>query len=113
MGQYNLGLAYHEGRGVAQDYWQAVKWYRLAAKQGDGDAQNNLGVMYKYGQGAPQDYLRAYMWLNLAASNLHGDKARQAANNRDTIAKNITPVQVRRAQEMTRQCVQSDYKECD
>ena len=26
---------------------EAVKWYRLAAEQGDADAQYNLGIMYE------------------------------------------------------------------
>ena len=32
--QNNLGLMYDNGQGVLQDYKTAVKWYRLAAKQG-------------------------------------------------------------------------------
>ena len=29
--QYNLGVMHDSGRGVAQDYTEAVKWYRLSA----------------------------------------------------------------------------------
>ena len=32
--QYNLGNRYRKGEGVPQDYKTAMKWYRLAAKQG-------------------------------------------------------------------------------
>ena len=32
--QFTLGAMYYNGRGVPQDYKQAVKWYRLAAEQG-------------------------------------------------------------------------------
>jgi uncharacterized protein len=32
--QYNLGLMYDYGTGVAQDYREAAKWYRLAAVRG-------------------------------------------------------------------------------
>ena len=45
---------YYKGEGVAQDYQEAVKWYRLAAEQGDEDAQNNLAVMYQNGTGVAQ-----------------------------------------------------------
>ena len=45
--------------GVPQNYAEAVKWYRLAADQGDASAQFNLGVMYDKGQGVPQDYAEA------------------------------------------------------
>jgi TPR repeat protein len=42
---------YANGQGVAQDYKEAVNWYRKAAEQGDERAQYNLGVMYAIGQG--------------------------------------------------------------
>ena len=35
--QYNLGQIYRQGQGVPQDDKTAVKWYRLAAEQGDAD----------------------------------------------------------------------------
>ena len=44
---------YANGRGVEQDDAEAVKWYRLAAEQGDADAQANLGTMaYHNGKGS-------------------------------------------------------------
>ena len=33
----------------------AVRWFRLAAEQGQGIAPYNLGVMYATGEGVPQD----------------------------------------------------------
>jgi TPR repeat protein len=65
--QYNLGLMYRKGQGVAQDYKEAIKWYRLAAEQGVADAQYNLGVAYYKGQGVAQDYKEAVKWTRLAA----------------------------------------------
>ncbi|MFP6637066.1 MAG: sel1 repeat family protein, partial [Nitrospinaceae bacterium] len=44
--QYLLGEAYLEGKGAPQKYDLALKWFRLAAEQGNSDAQGNLGVMY-------------------------------------------------------------------
>ena len=52
--QYNLGVMYENGQGVPQDYKTAVKWYRLAAEQGDAGAQFNLGVRTAR-TGVPQD----------------------------------------------------------
>ena len=60
--QYNLGVMYATGRGVTQDYAEAVRWYRLAAGQGDADAQYNLGVMYANGRGVSQDAAEAVRW---------------------------------------------------
>ena len=44
-----------------------MKWYRLAAEQGDAGAQSNLGLMYAEGQGVPKDYKTAVKWYRLAA----------------------------------------------
>jgi S1-C subfamily serine protease len=92
---------YEKGRGVSQDYKSALKWYRLAAEQGDADAQYNLGVMYGTGQGVIQDNVYAHMWWNIAASS--GDK--DAIGNRDIIAKRMTPSQLAKAQDLARNFV--------
>ncbi len=65
--QYNLGVMYDSGRGVRQDYTEAVKWYREAAEQGDIEAQYNLGAMYYNGQGVRKDYAEAIRWFHKAA----------------------------------------------
>ena len=65
--QFNLGVMYDNGRGVRQDYAQAVQWYRKAAEQGYADAQYNLGVMYAQGQGVRQDYTQAMQWYRQSA----------------------------------------------
>jgi TPR repeat protein len=44
-----------------------VKWYTLAAEQGNAIAQFNLGVMYANGQGVPKDYTIAVRWYRFAA----------------------------------------------
>ncbi|MBJ1839458.1 sel1 repeat family protein, partial [Neisseria meningitidis] len=54
--QFNLGMMYAEGRGVRQDYAEAVRWTRQAADQGDAQAQFLLGLMYAEGRGVRQDY---------------------------------------------------------
>ena len=58
---------YDYGRGVPQDTAEAAKWYRLAANQGDANAQYNLGATYENGRGVPQDYAEAVKWYRLAA----------------------------------------------
>jgi TPR repeat protein len=53
---------------LAQDYAEAVKWYRRAAEQGNTDAQMRLGVMYEDGRGGlPQDDAEAAKWYRKAA----------------------------------------------
>jgi TPR repeat protein len=45
--QINLGAMYLIGRGAAQDYTEAMSWFRKAAEYAE--AQSNLGVMYENG----------------------------------------------------------------
>ncbi len=54
--------------GVAQDYAEAVRLYRLAAAQGLAGAQNNLGWMVQKGLGFAQDRAEAIRWYCLAAA---------------------------------------------
>ena len=75
--QFNLGVMYDNGRGVRQDYKQAVQWYRKAAEQGHADAQYNLGVAYKKGEGVRQDDAQAVQWYRKAAEQ--GDAQAQLA----------------------------------
>jgi TPR repeat protein len=107
--QSNLGVMYKNGQGVIQDYQEAVKWYRLAAEQGYANAQSNLGVMYHIGKGVIQDHVRAYMWYNLAASN--GNK--NGSENREIVAKLMTPAQISEAQDMSKNCKKKNYKNCN
>jgi len=60
---------------VNQDYVQAVKWYRLAAEQGDAVGAYGLGIRYIEGQGIPQDNAQAEKWFKVAAEAGHGDAA--------------------------------------
>tara|TARA_R110000765_G_scaffold324976_2_gene416497 strand:+ start:916 stop:1131 length:216 start_codon:yes stop_codon:yes gene_type:complete len=46
---------------------ETVSWYRLAAEQGDADAQYNLGIMYDTGRGVPENDAEAVRWYRLAA----------------------------------------------
>ena len=100
---------YNDGRGVPQNYAEAVKWYRLAAEQGYASAQNNLGVMYNDGRGVPQNGVMAYVWESLAAAQGY----EVAKHNRGISAKQLTPEQLARAQEIAARCFESNYKDCN
>jgi TPR repeat protein len=106
--QYNLGFMYDNGYGVPQDDKTALKWWTLAAEQGNADAQTSLGVMYYNGEGVLQDYVYAHMWFNIAASS--GNKT--ASENRDIVAKQMTPSDISAAQDLARECARKNYKGC-
>ena len=134
---------YEDGQGVTQDYKKALKWYRLAAEQGDATAWHQLGVMHHYGWGvktnykealkfyrlaAPQvvqsqyslgamyyqghgvnqDIVIAYMWFYVAAEN--GNP--RSKGNINVLAKEMKPKQIAKAQELARECVEKNYKDC-
>ena len=75
-----LGVFYAEGRGVEQDYAEAVKWFRKAAKEskyrkGISGAKCRLGDCYYHGTGVEQDYDKALEWYRRAAE--HGNHIAQ------------------------------------
>lgn len=98
---------------MSQNFQEAVKWYHLAAEQGNESAQVNLGVMYAKGRGVRQDFARAYMWFNLAAAASSGDSRNTATKKRDRIAAKMTAEQIETAQQMARRCQESKLKNCD
>jgi len=67
--QFNLGVMYRQGQGVAQDDKQAVEWWSKAAEQGHVEAQDNLGLRYARGQGVAQDWEQADKWFTIAAAS--------------------------------------------
>ena len=50
---------------------KALKYYTMAANQGDAEAQNSLGVMYITGEGAECDSGEAQRFWELAAAQGH------------------------------------------
>ena len=65
--QYNLGLMYRKGEGVAPSSAEAAHWYRLAATQNFAEAQQKLADLYYTGQGLALNYAHAAEWYRRAA----------------------------------------------
>ena len=100
---------YANGEGVPQDHAEAVRWYRMAAEQGNAGAQGNLCVMYYEGQGVPQDYVTAHMWFNLGAAK----GAPGVDEARDALGKEMSPADLSEAQRRARVCLETSYQDCD
>ncbi len=98
-----LGLKYARGAGVLEDDAQAVRWYRLAAEQGDAEGQWLLGSMYGNGDGVPQDDVLAYMWFNLSGAQEHVS----AQESEDIIEQRMTREQITEAQRLSREWIET------
>lgn len=69
--QFVLALNFYSGRGVSQDYAEAVRWFRKAAEKGHAEAQVRLGDAYYKGEGIEQDKAKAVKWYRKAAEQGH------------------------------------------
>ena len=110
--QYNLGLMHYYGEGVIQDYKAAMKWFRLIAEQGDAQAQYILGLMFLNGEGVIKDDIIAHMWFNIAASNGNEDAKEERDGLENNFLFGMTSEQVIKAQELARECIKKNYKDC-
>ena len=69
VAQFNLGQSYRDGKGVARDPVEAVKWYRKSALQGNAKALFMMGNSYLYGEGVEVDKVEAIAYWELASPN--------------------------------------------
>ncbi len=101
--QFNLGILYDLGQGVAQSKVRAATWYRRSAEQGFAAAQYNLAVMFKNGEGVPQNNVLAYALFDLAA-----DDDPEAAEQRDSMARRIAVEETDRAVRLANRAREDD-----
>jgi uncharacterized protein len=67
IAKFTIGTYYHFGKGVPQNYSNALNWYRKAANDGFPLANYQLGVLYHNGQGVAQSYKEAFEYFRNAA----------------------------------------------
>ena len=77
--------------------------YRLAAEQGDAEAQHRLGGMYETGWAAPADLIQSLMWYIIASANGH-EAARKA---RKRVEAELDDDEMSKAQKMARDWAQA------
>lgn len=61
--QYQIGIMYYKGIGIAQDYEAAIKWYKIAAEQKHPEALRMLGCAYLNGNGVEKDTNQALYYF--------------------------------------------------
>lgn len=71
--QFNLGLMYLKGEGVAQNYVEAKALFEKAALQNNVRAQVNLARMYAKAKGVAPNYGMAVYWFDKAAALGYAD----------------------------------------
>jgi len=69
--EYEIGLRYANGAGVAQDWEKAMSWFERAANRGIASAQWRLGLGYVRGIGLDRDNAKAVAWFKRAANQGH------------------------------------------
>lgn len=71
IAQLRLGMRYRDGDGVAQNYREALRWYRRCADQGDPEGMDNVGYMYLKGWGVPVNFEIATGYFKASAAQNH------------------------------------------
>ena len=61
--------------------------------------------MYDNGSGVLENDVYAYMWWSIAAAN-------EGNNAKESLAKDMTPQDISKAQDLTRECEKKNYKDC-
>ena|SRR5438067_13264412 len=60
--QVSLGVLYQKGRGVTQNFGEAMNYYRAAAAQGNANAMYDIGTLFENGQGVETNVVEAARW---------------------------------------------------
>lgn len=78
--QLKLGERYAYGRGVRRNDEEAIKWFRLAAEQGNAEAQYKLAIMLDKGFGTSTNHTEALVWYKRAADQGHASAENNIGN---------------------------------
>lgn len=93
-----LAQAYLTGQGVPKDEKAGVALLQKTAAAGNPAGLFSLGQVYAIGLGVDKDPVKAHSYFNLAAVRQHPE----AVQARQTIERDMTPDQVKAAQQMAR-----------
>ena len=69
--EFEVAARFAEGRGIGQDFKQALFWYQRSAQRGFAPAQYRLGTLFERGIGTKADVARAKIWYGRAAEQGH------------------------------------------
>ena len=98
-----VGIMYDEGIGVAQNFGEATRWYRMAAEQRYAQAQSNLATSYWNGKGTTKDEVEALAWLYVANSNPRRSDVSNLSQNIASLERRVGPDGRQAAQQRAKQ----------
>ena len=85
---------------------KGLQFAKTLAEQGNASEQYKLALMYDNGQGVTQDDSTAYVWYTIAAASGNANAKEKLSD----IAKKMTPEQIAKAQELTREMLKKNPK---
>ena len=107
LAQCSLAMHYEDGKGVPKDYEKAFRYYSLGFANGAHYCSAIfLARMYRDGKGISESKVKAYTYYNL-------DQTENASHERVSLEKRMTREEISQAQRLTRDCIASNYKNCD
>jgi len=95
-----------EGRAVAKNQKEGIKWLRKSAEQGNKAGQRHVGFAYHTGEGVTVDFVTAYAWYKIAISN----GSDLAPTYKRIMAKQMTADQIAKAEELIKEMVKKNPK---
>jgi TPR repeat protein len=69
--QFDMGVLYWNGQGVAKDDAEGFRWFKLAADRGHREGQYVVGIAYEKGRGVGKDEAQAAVWFQRAGDRGH------------------------------------------
>ena len=100
-----LGIYVRQWKRSSRRRFCGIKWYGLAAEQGDAKAQYGLGILFANGERVGQSDVYAHIWWAVRASS--GDE--KANNNKSIIARQMTSQELANARELAVVCKRKNY----
>ena len=91
VAQYHLCEMYVHGKGVAQNFAEAVRWCEKAAEAGIPEAQTALAGLKMLGLGTKRDYQDGYFWIIVSAIWSKDDLRTAAMNALTQVSHMIGP----------------------
>ena len=91
VAQYYLCEMHVQGKGVAQNFVEAVRWCDKSAEAGIPEAQTTLAGLKMLGLGTKRDYQDGYFWIIVSAIWSKDDLRTAAMNALTQVSRTIGP----------------------